>query len=266
MQLQSEETSIRILLVEDEVMIAEETAMALRAMGYSQPDYANSYEEALQKVEGVGADLLLLDIDLGDAQDRDGIHLAARIQQDRTIPVIFLTQHPVSTFRSRLKGVQKVGYLTKSFNLDNLHAAIEVALDTMDVEPEPVPIPIHPVVQEPTGLSFIGDRFFVRKANRYHCYQVSELLYIQAHDSYCDVVFWVNDRKETIRLSINLKEVSSQINQPSLFRVHRSYAINVEKLTAFEGNRLFLGQEEIPVGPSYREDFLAKLNILGRGK
>ncbi|HAA15992.1 MAG TPA: hypothetical protein DCE41_31530 [Cytophagales bacterium] len=258
MALLQPDQSIKILLVEDEWIIAEETTSALREMGYPQTEYANSYEDAVKKIEGEGADLLLLDIDLGDEQDRDGIHLAARVQQDRTIPVIFLTQHPVSTFRNRLRGVKKVGYLTKSFDLDNLHAAIEVALDTMADRQDPS--------VESTSLSFIGDRFFIRRSNRYHCLHFDQLLYLQAQDSYCDVVFWVNNRKDTIRLSMSLKDVTGQINHPSLFRVHRSFAINLEKLTAFEGNMLFVEEEEIPVGDKYRDQLMARLNILGRHK
>lgn len=257
-----ESNSIHILLVEDEVMIAEETSMALRAMGYPNTVYANSYEEALVKVEERVPDLLLLDIDLGDAKDRDGIHLAARIQQDYTIPVIFLTQHPVSTFRGRLKDVEKVGYLTKSFNLDNLHAAIEVALDGMSQAGE-----ASQFSEGTEGtLSVSGERFFIKEANRYRCFQMRELLFIQAHDSYCTLVFEHPESPLKVTLSINLKDVFQQINHPQLYRVHRSYAINLDKLTAFEGNMLFIQDVEIPVGPSFREALLSRLNILGRNK
>ncbi|MEL6537734.1 MAG: response regulator transcription factor [Bacteroidota bacterium] len=251
------EPSIKILLVEDDWIIAQETSLTLEEIGYPGTIHAESYEDALTKLKQ-GPDLLLMDIDLGDEQDRDGIHLAARIQQDHTIPIIFLTQHKVSTFRKRLRGVKKAGYLTKDFNRDNLHAAIEVALD---IPADQVDSPA-----ETDSLSFIGDRFFLRKSNRYLCLHIDQLLYLRAQDSYCDVVFWVNNRKDTIRLSMSLKDVSGQINHQSLFRVHRSFAINLEKLTAFEGNMLFVQDEEIPVGEKYREQLMAKLNILGRHK
>ena len=253
---------VKILLVEDEVMIAEDTSAALKDMGYEQVTYANSYEEALTMVTEFEPDLLLLDIDLSDDKDRDGIHLAARIQQDRNLPVIFLTQHPISTYRSRLKGVNKVGYLTKTFDLDNLHAAIEVALDTKTLSS--TASTSSSTAESP--ISFSGERFFLRKENRYHCFHFSELQYIRAQDSYCDIYFTLGHMEETVRLSMNLKEVCSQINHAKLFRVHRSYAINLDKLTAFEGNMLFIQGDEIPVGPKYREELLSQLNILGRGK
>lgn len=247
---------ISILLVENEWVIAEDIKETLVDMGYTQTEYALSFDQALTMLRSKQPDILLLDIDLGDEKDRDGILLAGRVQQEYAIPVIFLTEHPVSTFRDRLKGVNKAGYLTKNFNKDNLHASIEIALDSI---PQPTD---GTGLTSPPELSIGGERFFLKKDNRYHCFHFTDLLYLQAKDAYCVVKF---KEAEGITVSLNLKQVEEQINHPHLFRVHRSYAINVQHLTAFEGNMLFINEEEIPVGPKFRELLLSKLNILGRG-
>ena len=81
----------RILVVEDESVIAMDIQGGLKSLGYDVPVIASSGEEAIQQVEAVHPDLILMDIVLGG--DMDGVEAAKRIYAGHNIPIIYLTAY-----------------------------------------------------------------------------------------------------------------------------------------------------------------------------
>lgn len=116
----------RVLIVEDEQIVAIDLEHRLERLGYAIADTAVSGEEACEKMDAAGPDLILMDVRL--AGSLDGIETAQRIRQRWDVPIIFLTAYSDTATLERAKPVEPYGYLVKPFVPSDLHAAIQMAL------------------------------------------------------------------------------------------------------------------------------------------
>lgn len=105
--------SARVLVVEDENIVALDIQSRLEDLGYDVPATASSGEEALEKAEAVRPDLVLMDITLRG--EMDGIEASRRIRRDLNIPCVFLTAHGDNATLQRAKGAGPFGYIVKPF-------------------------------------------------------------------------------------------------------------------------------------------------------
>ena len=116
----------KVVIVEDEVIVATQLRKRLETMGYTVPAIASSGREALRKIAAVGPDVILMDIVLKEKMT--GIEVAERIRAQFHIPVIFLTAYGDAETLSQAKQTTPFGYLLKPFDSDTLRANIEIAL------------------------------------------------------------------------------------------------------------------------------------------
>ncbi|HKJ86025.1 MAG TPA: response regulator [Spirochaetia bacterium] len=121
-----DEKTGHILIVEDELIVAHSIQMRLELHGYAIDGIAKSGEEALQLLESVIPDLILMDIRLSG--EIDGIDAAERIRRDHQIPVIFLTAYSDDQTLARAKITEPFGYIIKPFETRELVNNIEIAL------------------------------------------------------------------------------------------------------------------------------------------
>ena len=124
--------SARILVVEDERIVAKDITSSLERLGYAVAGIASSGEEAVQMVEGSVPDLILMDVVLKG--NVDGIDAAERIRQQFDVPVIYLTAYADSTTLDRAKGTVPYGYLLKPWQERELRTVIEIALHKHSLE------------------------------------------------------------------------------------------------------------------------------------
>jgi two-component system, response regulator PdtaR len=116
----------RILVVEDETIVAMDIANTLRKLGHEITDSVPSGEQAIASLKKNQPDLIFMDIGLKG--EMDGIETAAQIRSLYRIPVIFLTAFVDEKTLDRAKATVPAGYLTKPFEENDLRIAIEVGL------------------------------------------------------------------------------------------------------------------------------------------
>lgn len=116
----------KILVVEDEAIVAEDITYRLRSLGYDVVGSANSGEEALRQARRTGPDLVLMDIMLKGTMD--GVEAADEISRKLSLPVVFLTAHGDPATFQRAKSTVPRGYVLKPFSEADLHRNIELAL------------------------------------------------------------------------------------------------------------------------------------------
>jgi PAS domain S-box-containing protein len=119
-------STTRILVVEDESIVAKDIQNTLIRLGYEVPATASSAATAYEKLEQLEPDLVFLDIKLKG--DQDGIHIAEYIKEKFNIPVIFLTSFVDQATLDRAKVTEPYGYLVKPFNESDLKTTVEMAL------------------------------------------------------------------------------------------------------------------------------------------
>jgi len=125
-------TNAQILIVEDEVIVAENIRAKLNGLGYAVSAAASSGEEAIQKATETHPDLVLMDIKLEG--EMDGVEAAAQIHARFDIPVVYLTAHADDHTLQRAKLTEPFGYILKPFEVRELNTAIEIALYKHKVE------------------------------------------------------------------------------------------------------------------------------------
>lgn len=116
----------RILVVEDECIVAADIQARLESLGYDVPTTAASGEKAVEKAGMLRPDLVLMDIQLKGLMD--GVEAADQIRRRFGIPVIYLTANADHPTVQRAKVTEPFGYVIKPFEERELHTAIEVAL------------------------------------------------------------------------------------------------------------------------------------------
>jgi diguanylate cyclase (GGDEF)-like protein/PAS domain S-box-containing protein len=118
--------SERILIVEDEKIIALDLQRRLERFGYTVCAAASEGEEAVRKAAAERPDIILMDIML--AGEIDGIEAAKTIKRELQIPVIFLTAYADERTLERAKEAEPFGYILKPFKERELYTTIDIAL------------------------------------------------------------------------------------------------------------------------------------------
>jgi PAS domain S-box-containing protein len=118
--------SCRVLIIEDEAIVAWDIEDRLKAMGYRTVGRGESFKDAIALTESTRPDMVLMDIRLKG--EKDGISAAEEIRHRFHIPVIFLTAYSEDTTLERAKFAEPFGFILKPFNNLDLKTAIEIAL------------------------------------------------------------------------------------------------------------------------------------------
>jgi len=116
----------RILLVEDQQIIAEDIRRRLSALGFEVPAAVSSGREAIERAEELQPDILVMDVVLQGAMD--GIEAAREIRKRFDIPVVYLSAYTDESTVQRARSTEPIGYLIKPFDERELRFAIEIAL------------------------------------------------------------------------------------------------------------------------------------------
>ena len=119
-------SEVRVLIVEDEPVIAENIAMYLNNNDFTVSGIAYDIDGARQELLQNTPDVVLMDINLGC--DEDGIDMAAFINKKYQIPLLFLTSYADKKTIERAKEVEPGAYIVKPFNEKALLASLEIVI------------------------------------------------------------------------------------------------------------------------------------------
>ena len=244
---------IKILLVEDELIIAEHLTILLENIGCEIVGSAIDFDEAIAILETEKPDLILLDINLGGK--KDGVDLAEEINRRFDIPFIFTTSHSDSVTLERAKKVNPANYLVKPFRKEQLYTAVEIAMFNISKQSEKP----KTQVEEDTisqGL-FIKDALFIKEKFKYTKLPIADMLWLKAEGNYLEI--HLANRKELIRAS--LTAFLERLDRPNFFRTHKSYAVNLDHLSKFEPTTVTIVATEIPISKQYADELLKRLEV-----
>ncbi len=118
------------MIVEDDVIVAEDLSRGLRASGYEVAGYAVNRDEAIDLARTVLPDVILMDVNLG--QDVDGITVARTIADQMNVSILFITGCTTESIIDEAVNAGADGFIVKPFQLRQVTAAIKVALQRRD--------------------------------------------------------------------------------------------------------------------------------------
>ncbi len=116
----------RILIVEDETIVALDIKRVLINLNYEVTDCVKNYDNAISSIIKSSPDIILMDIHLKNS--KDGIETTEDIQKIKNIPIIYLTAYSDENTIIRAIKTNPVSYLLKPFNADELKSTILLAL------------------------------------------------------------------------------------------------------------------------------------------
>lgn len=238
---------VKILVVEDEVVIADNICMILEDLGYELLEPAINYEEALETIISEQPDIAILDIQLGGK--RDGIDLAWKIKEDLDFPFIFLTSNADAMTVERAKKLNPPAYLVKPFNKDDLYTSIELALYNFEQN--------RNIAKNKDENLLIKDAIFVKEKNLYYKVQLEDIAYLKSDHVYVEL-FTDEGRKYLIRGS--LTDLSERLPK-YFYRVHRSYTVNIQKMDAINSSYIIINNLEVPISKNYRDDLMKVIRL-----
>lgn len=119
-------SKVKVLVVEDERIVAKDIQNTLKNLGYDVPSIASTGEEAIRKSGEFKPDIILMDIVLKG--EIDGIEAASQIRSRFKIPIIYLTAYEDEDTLDRAKVTEPLGYILKPFEERDLHTTLEMAL------------------------------------------------------------------------------------------------------------------------------------------
>jgi DNA-binding LytR/AlgR family response regulator len=228
-------SKIKILVVEDEALIAIRLSNVLEELGYDVLESVASYSEGLEQVISQKPDILITDIQLSGR--KSGIDLAKKIREFSSIPIIFLTSYNDKTTIDDARDARPNAYLIKPFNREELYSAIEIAIMNHK--------PVETTINEP--------RFhFIKIKEAFEKIEEAEMVYVNSDHVYLEI-HMKNKRRIVIRKS--LTEFMTALS-PDFIRIHKSYAVNFRHVSKISSQSVFIDELEIPIGKSYKNELI----------
>ena len=239
-------SKVRILVVEDEMIIADDICGALDNLGYEALEPAINYTEAILRIEEEKPDIAILDIHLSGK--KTGIDIARKIRESYKFPFIFLTSNSDAFTVNQAKEVMPPAYLVKPFSKDELYTSIEIALHNFSKK----------IGEVDTENLIIKDSLFVKDKGFYSKIHFDDILYLKSSHVYIEIVLKSNN-KMVIRTSLN--DILEKLND-SFVRVHRGFIINTKYLSQITQTSVKILNEELPIGKKYKEDIVKRINLI----
>ncbi|CAN5633780.1 hypothetical protein BH11BAC1_BH11BAC1_23650 [soil metagenome] len=118
--------ALKIMIVEDEIIVAKDIQRILKKLGYEAFDPFANGKKAVDAIDTLNPDLILLDINLKNSE-MDGINVGEQIHQNFHIPFIYLTAFSDKNTLERAKMTEPYGYIIKPFEEDDIRTAVEIA-------------------------------------------------------------------------------------------------------------------------------------------
>ena len=247
----------RILVVEDESIVAKDIENSLKKLGYNVIGVTPTGEEAIALAKSKKPDVVLMDIMLKGTLD--GVETAAQIKGEYDLPVIYLTAYADGPTLERAKVTEPYGYIIKPFKEVDLQTNIELALFKHKKEREGKGK--LELLQSVVGTKDDASDFvFVKHKSRMIKLTNKDIYYVEAFKDY--VIIFTGDDSYTILST--MKSIEEKLPKKEFIRVHRSYIVRIDKIAAIDHHVLILenNKKEIPVGGFFEEELERRLNML----
>lgn len=238
-------SKVRILIVEDELLIAQEMKYTLTSAGYAVLDIVDNTMDARRALEIYQLDIILLDVMLRG--EEDGLTLAKEISNNQQIPIIFITSLVDEDTIKRAMESRPSAYLLKPYNQRELQIAIDMAFHNYEQKK------VSDLSQQeakPSSHYTFNQHVFIRDNHRFERLEFQDILWMKAENTYVSIE---TAMKNYLLTSDTLGSMLEKLCCPWMLRVHRSYAVNTQKVKAIDGNQLTVGSQLIPIGKNYRQ-------------
>jgi two-component system, LytTR family, response regulator LytT len=232
---------MKILIAEDEAIIAESLYQVLSDLGYNPLEPSYDSDEAIKNINEQLPALALVDIHIGE--QFTGFKVAAKLNQ-KNIPFIFVTALYDKETVKRATEFNPAAYLVKPFNKENLFTTIELAIANYTVKND-----------DATNSTA---QIFVKDGANDISVSPADIIYIESAGAYINIFVHAGKRH---LVKSSLQEFLLLHNIKNLVQVHKSYVINIAHIKAIKYDEVLVDETMIPIGRTYRNNLRDRLKL-----
>lgn len=223
--------TLKILIIEDEVLIAEDLKDLLLTFEIPKVEMAHSLSSGLDKLISFKPDIALLDVRMEG--ELDGLKIAEYINSDVKIPFIFITSHSDLETIKKIIELKPSGYITKPFKRSDIFASLNLV----------------------AGFLTKRNKVLIKDGHKTIIFDWDEINYIEGEGNYINV--FAGSRKVVARQSMD--SIIEQLDREIYFKIHRSYIVNLNKILKFNRKEVSIGNVTIPISRNVQEELEQKL-------
>lgn len=233
-------TAINALIIDDEPMARELLETHCKQTGFiTIVASCKSAVEAFQVLHEQEIDVMFLDIQMPGIT---GLNFLRSLKDPpRVIFTTAYNNHAIEAFE-----LEAADYLLKPVTYERFFKAVQ---RISGKKPESQP-PVATVKQEPTSI-------FLKSGRRLIQIELNDVLFFVSLGDYVKVI----TASETLVCYTTLNKLSDLLPADQFLRVHRSYIASLKRISFMEGNYMKIGVHDIPIGSTYKEGLMKKLNL-----
>ena len=245
--------NINVLIIEDTTEQSDALVKILLQNNYNIAGVAKNFTEALKLFYEKAIDIIIIDVFLDGKPDGITFAESINIIPNVSKPFVFLTSSQDRQIFERAKLTKPFSFLIKPFNELEILYAIEMAIEKFYEQTN-----VFLTEEQDTVVS--NDSLFIKKKNSLKKVVLTDILYIEVEERYCNII----TEKEKFVILISLTKISDLLDKNKFIKTHRNTIVNTDKIEEIilADNLIILkGNHKINLSDTYK-DFIKKMNIL----
>ncbi|MFH6933715.1 LytTR family DNA-binding domain-containing protein [Flavobacterium sp. YO12] len=245
--------NINVLIIEDTPEQSDALIKVLLENNYTIAGVARNFTDALQLFYEKTVDIIVIDVFLDGKPDGITFAESINIIPNASKPFVFLTSSQDRQIFERAKLTKPFSFLMKPFNELEILYAIEMAVEKFYEQ-------TNVFLSEEQDTVISNDFLFIKKKNTLKKVALTDILYIEVEERYCNII----TEKEKFVILISLTKISDLLDKNKFIKTHRNTIVNSEKIEEIilADNLIILkGNHKITLSDTYK-DFIKKMNVL----
>lgn len=210
---------LNILIVEDEVLIAEDLHDTIKSFGYKNIKMTHSKSDAIEMLNQFDFDVVLLDIRM--EKELDGLELGTFINTNFRIPFMYITAHSDIAMIKEILKTKPAAYITKPIKKSDLFANLNLLQSQLSE----------------------NKTLVIKDGYNHHKILFDEIKYIESEGNYINIYY--QTKKIVTRQSMD--SIMNELDKTVFFRIHRSYIVNLKMITKFSKKEVEIGDVKVPI-------------------
>lgn len=212
--------TINVLIIEDTPAESDALIDVLKENNYNIAGVARTYADALQLFYNTPIDIVVIDVFLNGSPEGITFAETINIVPNASKPFVFLSSSRDRQIFERAKLTQPFSFLMKPFNELEILYALEMAVEKFYAQP-------NVFLSEDQDTVISKDYLFIKKRKTLNKIHVTDILYVEVEDRYCNII--TADEKFVVQMS--LSKIMEILNPQYFSRTHRNFLVNTTKIT-----------------------------------